>query len=211
MKRTLNFGKIDYLGNGKKNCLVTVDIELRKKGGEKTFTIDPTTQERIYTGEATPEYIEFSATGTIWNHLKTDCYCGGQCLDIIAKYIKTPLFKEIFNIWNLYHLNGMHAGTPEQEKAIEEAEKNGLDFSDTSYKKYDFKLSEEERKTAKSRYDKICDYLKSVNLYEVNFNGLTVGRKYNDEPYKYGHDWIIQELPKEIIERITEIINNANN
>ena len=52
---TLQFGKVDYLNNGKKNCLIEVKVNF---DGEK-----------------------FSASGTIWNHLKTDCYSGGQNLE----------------------------------------------------------------------------------------------------------------------------------
>lgn len=47
--------------------------------------------------------IDYTGTGR-----KTDIVAGGQCLDIIARYIKTPLFKEIYRLWKLYHLNDMH-------------------------------------------------------------------------------------------------------
>lgn len=184
MKKIINFGKIDYMGRGRKDCPVTVEIEIRKRGGEPTFTIDPTTKERIPTGQTTPTYNELSICGTIWNHRRTDCYCAGQCLDTIAEYIHAPLFKELYKYWKLYHLNGMHAGAPEQEKAIEEWKQAG--------NKYD--------------YTAACEYLKSINLYEVNYTGLTVGRRYENESYKYGHGWIIQELPADVLERITAII-----
>ena len=84
-----------------------------------------------------------------------------------------------------YHLNGMNAGTPEQEAAIEEWKQAG--------NRYD--------------YTAACEYLKECGLYEVNFTGKTVGRVYNNEPYKYGHGWVIEELPPEVITRITEIIS----
>lgn len=186
MRKTIEFGKIDYNGSGRKNCLVTLDIEIRQRGGEKTFTIDPVTKERIFTGNATPAYNELSICGNIWNPRKTDIYCGGQCLDTIAEYIHTPLFKELYKYWKLYHLNGAHAGTPEQEKAIEEWKQAG--------NKYDYKT--------------VCEYLKSINLYEVNYTGLSVGRRYENEPYRYGCGWLIQELPSDVYNRIMEIINN---
>ena len=137
MKKTINFGKIDYLGNGRKNCAVTLDIELRSRGGE----INPATKERIYTGETTPIYTELSICGAIWNTRHTNHYCGGQCLDIIAKYIKTPLFNELYNYWNLYHLNGMHPDCEHQE---------ALGWRDKAKNKvvlYTFKLTPETMQT----------------------------------------------------------------
>lgn len=182
MKKVFNFGKINYNESGRKNCPVTVELELRKKGGEKTFTIDPKTKERIYTGETTPIYYEFSASGTIWNAKKTDCLEGGQCLDTIAEYIKDPLFLEIYGLWGKYHLNGMNAGTPEQKEAIQK-------MGSRSY-----------------NYKTVCEYLKNIGLYEVNYTGLSIGKVYNNEPYKYGHAWLIREIPQDVITRITEIL-----
>lgn len=115
MKKIIEFGKVDYMNRGRKDCPVTVEIEIRQRGGEKTFTIDPTTKKHIPTGETTPIYKELSICGTIWNHRRTDCYQGGQCLDTIAKYIHTSLFKEIYKYWELYHLNGMHPECEHQE------------------------------------------------------------------------------------------------
>lgn len=184
MKKVISFNKIDYNGSGRKNCPVTLEIKVRQRGGEKTFTVDPTTKERIYTGNTTPTYIELSICGNIWNPRNTDIYCGGQCLDTIAEYIHSPLFKELYSYWKLYHLNGMHAGTPEQETAIEEWKNAG--------NKYD--------------YTKACEHLKSIGLYEVNFTGKTIGKYYNNEPYKYGHGWIIQDIPENVLERIYKIM-----
>ena len=187
MKTTINFGKIAYM-NSSKNCPVDVTIELRKQGGEDIFTIDNKTKEHIYTGEKTPVYYELSICGNIWNHLRTDIYRGGQCLDTIAEYIKTKEFNEIYTLWKKYHLNGMRAGTPLQESAI----KGWL----ASGKKYD--------------YTEVCEMLKSIDLYEVEYTGLTVGKKYDHELYKYGHGWVIEELPQNVIDRVTEIIEENN-
>lgn len=86
MKKTFDFGKIDYTGRGRKSYPVTVEMEYTEKDGKKRFSV----------------------SGYIWNTQKTDIVCGGQCLDIIARYIKTPVFKEIYRLWKLYHLNDMH-------------------------------------------------------------------------------------------------------
>lgn len=68
-------------------------------------------------------------------------------------------------IWKEWHLNDMKAGVPPQEEAIKEWKALG--------NKYD--------------YEKACEYLKSVNLYEV-------------DGYKYGHAWNRVEVPNVVIE-----------
>ena len=180
MKKTINFGKVAYLGTRKDNP-VEVTIELRTRGGEDIFSIKD--GERIPAGKA-PTYTELSICGDIWNRLHTDIYCGGQCLDTIAEYVTDPLFTEIFGYWKKYHLNGMHAGTPEQEKALER------------FKGYGWRYD----------YREACSLLKDCGLYEVPFYGLTVGKKYNGETYTYGCGWVIEELPEEVENRIREII-----
>lgn len=175
MKRTIDFGKIDYLGNGRRTCPCGVKIELREKGGEEIFTLDPDTRERRYTGERTETYKELSICGFIKNHIGTDWYSGGQNLDTIAEHVKTPLFREIYRFWKLYHLNGLHAGTEEQEAAIEEWKAQG--------NKYDYRAA--------------CEHLKSVGLYEVDYNG---------NRYRYGTGWLHREIPEADLARIKEII-----
>lgn len=190
MKKTFNFGKIAYRNPDRRANAVTIDVELRQCGGEETFTINPKTKERVYTGKKTPEYLELSICGSIWNTRKTDTLCGGQCLNTIKKYrhqLNNPeLFNIIYTLWKEYHLNGANAGTPEQEKAVSEWLRKGNEYD----------------------YTAACEMLKEKGLYEVNFTGKTVGREYNNEPYKYGHGWVIEELPKEIIGVVINLINS---
>ena len=125
--KTFNIGKIDYYGRGRKINPVTVEITLKEKDGKHCF----------------------SASATVYNQTKTDILACGQCLDSIAKRTKNKQFMELYRLWKLYHLNDMHAGTIEQEKAIEDWESKGNHYDYTS----------------------ACDYLKSVGLYEVEHNG----------------------------------------
>ena len=187
MHARLKFGKINLYGTGKRYP-AEIEIELRNCGGQPTFTME--NGKKIPTGKTTPEYVELSICGYVYNHIHTDCVLGGQCLDEMYKFLKhDKLFAEIYHLWKNYHLNGMHAGTPEQEKAVQ-------DWKQKTGKQYD--------------YTEICEYLKEIGLYEVNFTGLTVGRRYENEPYKYGHGWIIQQLPGDILNRIEYIIDTAN-
>lgn len=143
-RRVVSLGEIDYLHNGRKSCPVTLEIELRECGGEPTFYI--VNGERVYTGKCTPVYTELAICGNIWNHRKTDIYCGGQCLDTIAEYVKgSAEFEKIYRWWKLYHLNGMHAGTPAQEIAV--------------------------RNSGLRDYEAQCEYLRKIGLYEVMWRG----------------------------------------
>ena len=93
MKFTLDFGKHDYTGNGIKDNLVEVEVELDE--GEKT---------------------RLSICGSIWNRLKTDCLSGGQNLHDIRELIGfSPLMKRVHYVWERYHLNDIKAGSPRQE------------------------------------------------------------------------------------------------
>ena len=162
MTKRFVFGKIDYNNSGRKNCSAEVEIEFEKK------------HNSFYD----KDYMEFTAVGYIYNPRHTDCYQGGQCLDTMCKFDDlafNPIFHKIYNIWLKYHLNGMHAGTPEQEQAIAEYRKR-------TGKAYD--------------YTDICNYLKSINLYEVEVNG---------QPYKYGHAWLCEEIPEKVQDEIKEL------
>jgi hypothetical protein len=92
---TFDFGKIDYVTKGRRNCRVTVHVTLNKGA--------------------------FSASGCIWNHLDSACYSGGQNLDEIRKYITDPRFETIYEIWKRYHLNNLRPGTPAQLACLADA------------------------------------------------------------------------------------------
>jgi hypothetical protein len=127
MEKTFNFGKIDLYGTGRRVNLVIVKAELKEKEEGKPV---------------------FSASAEIWNSRKTDCICCGQCLDEVAEFVKDKTFQKLYYFWQNYHLNDMHAGTPEQEKAIDVWKQNNV---------YDYK--------------KACEYLTAINMYEVIYEG----------------------------------------
>jgi hypothetical protein len=145
--KVLSFGKIDYNHSGRRNCKVTIEVELRP----------------------TEHGTELSICGNIWNPRETDIYSCGQNIDTIAEYIHSPKMRRIKEIWEQWHLNGMRAGTPIQEKAVKEwrNKTNNHSFA----------------------YTEICEYLKSINLYEV-------------DGYKYGSAWLMEPLPQDIIDEV---------
>lgn len=157
MKTIISLPKIDFNNIGKKNCPVELEVELRQENEKEIFSV----------------------CGGVWNHIHTDIYCGGQCLDILAEYFQdNTLFQQMYRLWKLYHLNDMHAGTVKQEQAIKYAKENGL-----------------LRKNAD--YTLVCNYLKSVDLYEDTYNGKL---------YTYGGSWFYQPIPDEDLRLIKSII-----
>ena len=161
MKKVFKFGKVDAYNIGKRNCLVTVEVELKlDREGCEVFT----------------------ASGNVWNNLKTDIIQGGQCLDDLIKFKELKYNKQlllIHDLWKKYHLNNMNAGTLEQSQALEKWHKeNGTRFD----------------------YTKDVEYLKSIDLYEVTLK--------DGSPYKYGHSWLYREIPENDLNIIKTLLSN---
>jgi hypothetical protein len=92
MKRTINFGKVDYNRSGRRNCEVTIDVEV--------------------------EDGNVSICGTVWNPRRTDAYSCGQNLDTIAKLLPhNKRVRRIVEIWRRWHLNDLKAGCEHQRAA----------------------------------------------------------------------------------------------
>lgn len=159
MKKKIEFGKIDFCGTGRKNNDVDVEIELRQKeDGKKVLLI----------------------CGNIWNHIHTDIYCGGQCLDTIYHFKKNnKTFLEVYDLWKKYHLNDMHAGTKKQEDFLKKYHKeNNMPYD----------------------YTEDCKILEENNLLE---DILPNGQK-----YKYGTGWLYEEIPEEDLQKIYKLLEN---
>ena len=80
---------------------------------------------------------------------------GGQCLDKLMEIYKEQniavpsRIKLLTELWEKYHLNDLHAGTPEQENYLHSI---GITNFGNNYKK-------------------CCEELKKVNLYECEWKG----------------------------------------
>lgn len=141
------------------------------------------------------DYYELGISATIWNCRHTDCVVAGQCLDEILEYArdltpaKVALFYVLYSLWKRWHLNDLHAGTPIQEAAIKAWKACGNKYS----------------------YVDACDFLKEIDLYEVPFIGKTIGKMYNGELYKYGHGWVIEDLPDDVVQTIIELCKDGEN
>lgn len=95
MKKIFDFGKIAFSNPNRRANRVEVAVELRR---------DELSRPR------------FSAAATIYSQDNHSTVAGGQCLDELYPLFKSNTqFREIYWLWKNYHLNDMHAGTPEQE------------------------------------------------------------------------------------------------
>ena len=112
--------------------------------------------------------FEFSASGNC-----EQGRCGGQCLDeILKRNPKSKIVQRIYKVWKRWHLNGMKAGVPVQEAAI----KAWVKLLPKG-KRYD--------------YTKACEFLASIDLYEI-------------DGYKYGHEWKHETLPESVIAEVVQ-------
>lgn len=164
-KCTVKLGNIRF-GSKTKCHPARLYVELRTyRSNDESFTFD----ELSICGEVA------TRSGTLLT--------AGQCLDHMVPDLKNNRkFIELYRLWQRYHLNDMHPGTPEQENALKEA---GIGRAD---------------------YDRASEYLRSKGLFEVPLTGATINRKYNGEPFSYGSGWVINFLPEEVENRIREII-----
>lgn len=96
-----------------------------------------------------------------------------------------PLFAELYRLYSLYNRNDLHAGTPAQEKAIQQAIHDG-------------KLDDPTQVA-------IVSYLKSLRLYIDETVRDAAG-----EPHRYGHGRIYAEIPKYDLYRIRHLIETGN-
>ena len=101
MRKTLELGKVDYNGSGRRNCRATFEWELKDDGN-------------------------FTMSANIWNPKGTDIYCGGQCVDEVASYFPgNHNIKRMADIWGRWHLNNMKAGCEHQRALGWAWESNG--------------------------------------------------------------------------------------
>lgn len=133
-KAKKNLGKAAYIGTRRSN-LVQLELELRNKESARDWeTLEPV--ENV---------IELSICGSIWNHIGSDIYSGGQNIAECVGFFPTKENRRIRQIWREYHLNDMNAGTKAQTEFLDTVKK------ETGWK-YDYSVA--------------CNMLKIAGLYE---------------------------------------------
>lgn len=116
MKRTINYGKHDATGSGRRANEVTL-----------TVSVEPSQYQSKERGSYT-EGEHFSVCGDIWNARHTDIIQGGQCVDTIVKhYAKDETSRNILRLWNVFHLQQMDAMPERFRAAITDFVNGGAD------------------------------------------------------------------------------------
>jgi hypothetical protein len=175
MERTIKIGKINFYDNEKRT---NHDVEVTLRLSDDNC---------------------FSAEAKVWNFHHSDILMDGQCFDTILndfpKVKKNPIFMEVYDLWENYHLNNFHAGTKAQEDLLKEAVKN-----------------RELNTYGANNYKETCAYLESKDmLYDKDY---LVSKKQKDGntikvPYQYGTGWLKEEIPEEDLLRIKSLITDG--
>ena len=179
MKRTLDFGKIDFTDSGEPTNPVTVELEL---------STDPNPR--------------FSVSAGVWNFRKTDMLMGGQCLDSLVPFFwSNRLFMTIYRLWILYHLNDMHCGTPTQELFLSKLPPDfqipalGITKNGTSKDWFD-------------RNSTILELvgLKTVPASEADPYRDPDSKRLG-QPFTYGYEWLYHPIPPSDLALIKRILD----
>lgn len=110
MKYTINLGKIDYNGRGRKTNQVEIEVRL--------------------------EEGKLSICGSIWNNIHSDIYSGGQNIEEIASlFPHNKRVQRIKQVWERYHLNDLAAGSPKQEDWLRSHPLAGIDWEVSYYER----------------------------------------------------------------------------
>lgn len=162
VNKTLDLGKVDGYGNGRKSCRLTLTLEIRQsEPHSKKMDIDL----NLITGP----YVEVSIVGDVWNNTETDIIRGGQMQEGLLEYIDNKKTRRIVKLWKRWHLNDMKAGTRLQQECLATYGKD---------ERYD--------------YDIACKRLADNDLY-------------NDRGYKYGHAWLLEVVPDDVLIELCEL------
>lgn len=168
--------------------------------------------------------LEFSASGEVWNRLKTDVVTAGQCVEeLAAKFPRDALAQRICAVWVKYHLNGMNAGTPEQEEAL----KNGRTKLESRMRREGdagqlfyaegkpnwYAIAQHMGKS--SAYEVDCVILAEAGMLDVpvtvELRASALGGLPPDATtYRYGTRWLYRAIPDDVIALINRNFQDAD-
>tara|TARA_Y100000034_G_C6910321_1_gene424399 strand:- start:18683 stop:19123 length:441 start_codon:yes stop_codon:yes gene_type:complete len=114
----------------------------------------------------------FSAMGYLKENGRE--YSAGQNLDEIKDlFPEDEMVSRIYKVWKKWHLNDMHAGSPDQEAYLAKLDYEGSDH-----------------------YSWAKETLEEAGLNpDPNY-------MHNGEPYSYGSAWLKVDLPAEVIDEV---------
>lgn len=161
--------------------------------------------------------VEFSARGEVWNHMRSDIISSGQNVDkLAALFPHDKRAQRIRETWELYHLNGMNAGTREQSAALEKGRKKILQqmrregdasklfYSDGAPNWYAIAHQFGHGALYMGPYDVDNQILAEAGLLEVPVTDELRAAALGGLPdgattYKYGSRWLYYPIPEETL------------
>src|ERR1044072_8435351 len=118
----------------------------------------------------------FSMQARIWKPRKNDIFCGGQVIEEVLSYFPHDAkAARMAAVWREWHCNDMRAGSPAQRAWLKASEA--------------------------SRGDREHYNWATTALAEAGLNP-DPNHLHHGKPYRYGHAWLREELPSEIIAEI---------
>jgi len=200
MKQTLLVGYANgRIANRRRSCHVEVNVEIVDRNGKG---------------------LELSISCAVWNRSGSDIVMGGQGLGDLADYVQdwTMLraqFDRIVEVWREWHLNGMRAGCKHQRaagwrvcpghysaQAREEWDESGMPIYRhkglrVSYPNCDGK---EENFWTSHWYMVDRESSRYKSTPRCSLDG--VGKPCPECGYKYGTQWLHDELPQAVIDEV---------
>lgn len=147
--RTYGFGKVDYMGTGRR--VNQVEIEVRLRDDEQGRPV-------------------FSAVGTVWNARRTDAEMCGQCMDEPV-FSEAPhnkeILGEILTLWRKWHLNDGRCGTPAQYGCLDRMPEEYVEACEKEWEK-------EHPHGFFCRYDAERKWLEKEGMLEDEWDGEKV-------------------------------------
>lgn len=144
VKTTINLGKVDYYGTGRKVNMGEVKLELKHITGN--------THQRDIHLNPCPDYYVFTASGGIWDSRHYDYIHAGQMIDTLMElYPNHSQLQSIGKLWERWHLNDLKAGAGPQNHFIDTLKKAGWQYD----------------------YTDACTKLSQAGIYEVALDDFT--------------------------------------
>ena len=178
ISKSRRFGRINFQGTQDKRFhAVSLELRIEKKTAHDT-------QLNVDLEPVNGDYLTVSICGNIGTQ---SC---GQCLDTVADiYPKCqpdaddlPTVLRICELWEAHHLNDMNAGSRVQQACLDAAKRQHERYSGQEGPAY----------PSGDHYGWANDILESC--------GMLV-----DRGYKYGHAWLVTEVPIDVVMELCEL------
>lgn len=135
--------------------------------------------------EPAKRYLQFSVSGTVYNGGGVNVLSSGQNVEEIAeRFYRNALVQRIAELWRRWHLNGMRSGTRKQLEYVAFIKS--------------IPAMNPINKLGHWDYSKECKALMNAGLYE-------------DHGMRYGHQWLVEQIPSDVVVEIRDIINGTWN